>query len=156
MSKKEKQPLLNPNTKRKLVRLLLRSVSFFPAGPELYYLLREIRRSKDDFEQQVNEAMEALQRSSQLVSQLEEGLKERSQKLVGLREEYERYSELAQMEEKKAEALLNQLEATLGKERSRERLFGVLLNAAVGLLFFIAGAIFSEPLRSWVSTLLGG
>lgn len=148
MSLKEK--LSSSTVKRKLWRLLLRSLPFPIPGPELYDLLSEIRKSRNDLDQQISEAMESLQRSSELLTQLEEGLKDRSQRLIEVRKEYERYSELAEIEEKKVEALVQQLEITLGKERNKERLYGIFLNLIVGLIFFIAGAIFSTPLQNWL------
>lgn len=146
----EKRKLLSPNVKRRLWRLLLRSlpIPLIP-GPELYDLLQDLRKSRSDLDQQVSEAIESLGRSSQLVSQLEEGLRERSHKLTELRKEYERYSELAEIEEKKVEALIQQLEITLGKERGRERWFAIILNFLIGLIFFIAGALLSSPLQKW-------
>lgn len=103
----EKRELLSPTVRRRLWRLVLRSlpIPLIP-GPELYDLLLELRRSRSDLDEQVSEAIESLQRSLQLVSQLEEGLRQRSERLNQLREEYERYCKLAEIEEQKVEALI--------------------------------------------------
>jgi exonuclease VII small subunit len=139
----------------RLVRLLLRMlpVPFVPM-PELYDLVSDLRRSRVDLDRQVVEAIEALQRSSQLVSQLEDGLRERSDRLSQLREEYERLTKLAEIEEDKVEALIGQLELTLGRERGRERWFGIAVSMFSGLVFFLAGALLSDPLRGWANALL--
>ena len=132
----EKQELLSLSAKRKLWRLLLRSlpIPIIPS-PELYDLLIDIRRSRSDLDQQVEEAIESLQQSSQLVSQLEQGLHEHSEKLNQLRNEYNRYSQLAEIEGKKVEALVQQLEVTLGKERGKDRWFDIVLNLYLVLFF---------------------
>ncbi len=152
----EKRELLSPTVRRRLWRLVLRSlpIPLIP-GPELYDLLLELRQSRSDLDEQVSEAIESLQRSSQLVSQLEEGLRQRSERLNQLREEYERYSKLAEIEELKVEALIQQLEVTLGKERGRERWFEIAMNFFFGLVFFVAGALLSGLLQTWAKGIWG-
>ena len=103
----------------KMWRLLLRWVPFIPA-PEIYDLLRDVKRSQDDVDAQVTEAIESIQKTSTLVTRLEESLKERAGKLEQLQQEHERYAQLADMEAKKAQALLTQIEATLGKNAGKE------------------------------------
>ncbi|MGA8298264.1 MAG: hypothetical protein WB817_02220, partial [Terriglobales bacterium] len=72
---------LDQATKDRFLKLLLRSIPFFSAGPELYDVMVSLRRSQDDFERQVSEAVAALQNTSQLVSRLQHGVENRMEEL---------------------------------------------------------------------------
>lgn len=130
-------------------RILLRSIPFVP-GDELYDLVRDIKRSQDDIDVQVREAADSLRKSSQLVTTLEENLKERVRKLEDLRGEYARYSQLAQIEGEKAQPLLAEIERTIGKDQARERWISFGINIAAGLVLFVLGVWLSDPLKHWL------
>ena len=74
----------------KLWRLLLRAMPLVP-GPELFDLVSQITRSQKDIDAQVNEALESIQKTSTLVSQLEVSLKERSERLEKLQKQHDHY-----------------------------------------------------------------
>ena len=150
----EQPKLPNPQFRFRMFRLFLRSIPipFLPL-PELLDVVNALKRSRTDLDQQVTDAIESLHHSSELVSRLEDGLKERSIRLDKLREEHERYSRLAEIEEKKVEALVQQLEITLGKGRGRERLIALGLNFIVGLLFFVAGILLSGSIQAWLKSI---
>jgi hypothetical protein len=143
---------IDRTTLDRLWRIMLRSVPLVP-GPEIYDLLLTIRKSQTDFDQQVTEAVEALRNTSQLVVTLQQGIEERMAKLRQLRQEHERYSELAQIEAKKAEVLLKQVEKTLGKEQRKERWIALSMHLAVGFLFFILGVAVGDWLKDWINHL---
>jgi hypothetical protein len=140
---------LDKKTKDRLWRVVLRIVPGLP-GPEIYDLLLHIRKSQTDFDQQVTEAVESLQKTSTLITTLENGVKERMQKLQHLRKEHDRYSELAQIEAKKAEALLSQVEATLGKGAAKERWIALAMHLGVGFVFFVVGVLLSDSFKAWI------
>lgn len=136
----------------KMWRLLLRWIPIIPA-PEIYDLLRDVKRSQDDVDSQVTEAIESIQKTSTLVTRLEESLKERAKKLELLQQEHERYSQFADIESKKAQALLTQIETTLGKNAGKECWFAFGINIAASLIIFILGVIFSDTLKNLWTTL---
>lgn len=146
--------LIDQGVKDKLLRIFLRSVPILP-GPELYDLLRAVKKSQGDVDAQVAEALESIKSTSELVARLESSLKERSEKLEALRKEHDRYSELAQIEAKKAEALLSQIETTLGRNVGRERWIAFLINIIAGLILFVLGVVLSDPLKDWLTKLWG-
>ncbi|MGB9198481.1 MAG: hypothetical protein WCB53_16290 [Terriglobales bacterium] len=146
---------LDQATKDRFLKLLLRSIPFFSAGPELYDVMVSLRRSQDDFERQVSEAVAALQNTSQLVSRLQHGVENRMEELKRLRQEHQTYSELAQIEAKKAEVLLRQVEITLGREQVKERWIAFAMHLGFGLLFFVLGVLVSDPFKAWVTGLWG-
>ena len=69
--------------------------------------------------------------------------------LEKLREEHEKYSQLAQIEAKKAEALLKQVEITLGREQKKERWVALAMHLSVGLIFFVLGVLASDSFKAW-------
>ena len=85
-----------------------------------------------------------------LIAELEDGLKDRVSKVERIREEYDRYSALAEIEEDKAKALVTQLELTVGKGKFRERAISLLLNITAGLIVFAFGVFASPYLREWL------
>lgn len=136
-------------TKESLWKLILRSIPFFSAGPELYDVMRNFRNSQNAFDQQVTEAVNALQNTSALVATLQQGVQDRMTKLEELQKEHEKYSQLAQIEANKAEALLKQVEYTLGKEQKKERWVALAMHLIFGLIFFVLGVLASEPFKAW-------
>jgi hypothetical protein len=140
-------------TKDRMLRAFLRSIPLFPAGPELYDLMISFRKSQNEFDQQVTEAVAALQNTSELVTRLQQGVDERMARLGQLRQEHQRYSELAEIEGKKAEALLSQVELTLGKGQAKERWIALAMHLGVGFLFFVLGVALSDSLKTWAAHL---
>ena len=137
---------------QRISRLMMRMVPFLPV-PEMDALFAYIRRSQTDFDRQVSEAVQALHNTSELVSTLQQRVEERMAKLQAVREDHERYSQLANIEAKKAEALLKQVGATLGKEQRKERWIALGMHLGVGFLFFMLGVIASDSFKAWVVSL---
>jgi len=116
--------------------------------------MRNFRNSQTDFDQQVTEAVNALQNTSALVTTLQQGVKDRMAKLEELKKEHEKYSQLAQIEAKTAEVFLMQIEDTLGKEQRKERWVALAMHLSVGLIFFVLGVLASEPFKAWFDSIL--
>jgi len=141
---------LNYATQDKVLRLLMRWIMPIVPLPEIFDLLRDIRRSQEDIDLQVEEAIVSIQKTSTLVSRLEESLKERAAKLEHLQNEHQRYSELAEIEASKAESLLREIEDTLGRNAGQERWIAFGINIGAGLILFVLGLFLSGPLqRLW-------
>jgi predicted nuclease with TOPRIM domain len=153
MSEKEKKPIIPPSTVKHIIRALLRSLPLVP-GPELYDIIEDLKRSRTSIDEKVQKAYDSLQETSRLIGELEESLKERTEKLNFLRQEYERYSKLAEVEEDKAKALIQQLELSLGKGRNRERWISLVINLIAGIFIFILGILLSPTIRTWIG--IGG
>jgi hypothetical protein len=137
---------IDRETQDKMLRLLLRWVPIVPA-PEIYDLLRDVRRSQEDVDTQVMEAIISIQKTSTLVTRLEESLKDRAAKLEHLQKEHQRYSELAKIEASKAKVVLKEVEAMLGKNVGRERWVSFAINIIAGAILFVLGLFLSDPLQ---------
>lgn len=131
------------------MRVFLRTIPLIP-GPELFDLVVGIKRSQTDFDKQVAEAVEALGNTSTLITTLQRSVEERMAKLQHLRNEHERYSELAQIEAGKAAALLKEVETTLGREQKKERWIALAMHLGVGFLFFVLGVAVSDSFKGWL------
>jgi len=134
----------------KVARLFLRTIPVLP-GPEIYDLLKDLQRSRDDLGRKVKRAASALEDAATLVAELEGELKTKVGQVEKLKAEYERYQQLATLEEDKAKALIEQLQQTLGAGRSRERWVALAINLVAGIIVFVLGVWLSP----WIRVLLG-
>ena len=142
---------LGPSTDwHKVARLFLSTIPLLP-GPEIYDLLKNLQRSRGELGQKVNQAASALENASALVAELEGELSTKVGQVEKLKAEYERYQQLATVEEGKAKALIDQLQQTFGAERSRERWITLAINLVAGIIVFVLGVWLSP----WIKTLLG-
>lgn len=116
------------------------------AGPSK--LLAKINRSQKNIDEQVEEAVRALSRSSELIGDLEGALKQRAKNLQEIKIEYDRVSTLASVSREQGEAIAAQLEKTLGRDRRKERLITFVINVIAGLVIFVAGVYTSDWVRS--------
>jgi hypothetical protein len=140
---------LDRKTRDSIWRLFFRSIPFFSVGPELFDVVRNIQNSQTAFDQQVTEAVNALQNTSALIATLQEGVTDRMVKLEELKKEHEKYSQLAQIEAKQAEVLINQVKDTLGAEQTKERWIALAMHLGAGVLFFVIGVLASDPFKAW-------
>jgi tetrahydromethanopterin S-methyltransferase subunit G len=116
-------------------------------GPEIIDLLLKVKRSQQDVDTQVSEAIVAIHKTSTLVADLETSLKEKAVQLEHLRQEHDRYSQLTEIEAKRAQALLTQIEATVGRRAGRERWISFGINIVAGLILFVFGIFLSDPFK---------
>ena len=107
----------------------------------------DISNRQRDFDTKVAQAVESLRNTSTLISELQSGV--RSWNNCG--KSHDRYSQLAQIEAKKAEALLKEVEKSLGKERKTERWVAFAMHLGFGLLFFVLGVVLSDPLKNLIT-----
>lgn len=130
-------------------RVVLRMLPILP-GPELYDLLKDLGKSRMDLNEKIAKAQAALTEASSLIRELESGMEGRVDKLNRLKEEYERYSKLAEVEEGKAQAIMQQIELAVGHNKGRERTIALLLNLLAGIIVFILGVIAGPALTKWL------
>ena len=150
MSNSEKQTLTGGSGRisKILLKILLRSLPLIPA-PELFYeLISELKISKKTMDSKIEEANESLKQTSRLIDEIEQILTERSKKLAVLREEVERYSKLAEVEESQARAIVYQLEKAVSKGHIKERWVSFIINIVAGLIIFFLGVFISPYLNN--------
>lgn len=128
-------------------RVLLNTFPLGNSASNILDLVSKVKSSQRDLDRQVEEAVEALTTSSELITNLELSLKERAQKLNELKEEYRRVSTLAELTQEQGDAVTKTLEQTLGKGQSRERWIALGINITVGLFIFVLGVFFSDWVR---------
>jgi predicted RNase H-like nuclease (RuvC/YqgF family) len=135
----------------KLLRALLDTIPFVTVSPEVYDIFEELRNSRKSLDRKVEQAAASLKETSNLISELEVDLKERSEKIKILRDEIERYSKIAEVEEDKAKVILQEVQTTLNKGKNIERWVALGINLIAGILIFILG-IFTGPILSkWLN-----
>ncbi len=80
------------------------------SGPELFDIVIELKEGKNTINAKIEEACKSLRDTSNLISEIEKDLNERTEKVRELKEIYEEYSKLTEIEEDKIQPLLNQFE----------------------------------------------
>lgn len=144
-----KKSLIRASTKKILMRALWRALPFPIPGPDLYDLINDLQKSRTSIDDKIDEASESLRKTSELINEIEEILNNHTQKLTTLRQEVERYSQLSEVEEEKAKAIVEQLELTLNKGKIQERWAGFGISIFAGLILFVFGVVFSPVLNQW-------
>jgi ABC-type multidrug transport system fused ATPase/permease subunit len=119
-------------------------------GPEIVNLIVDLKRSRTTIDEKIEKATQSLQEASLLIEDLEQSLTERAGKLNVLREEVEKYSQLAEVEENKANAIIQQLEVALNKGRNRERWVSLVINLIAGIIIFILGIFLGPSISKWL------
>ena len=133
-----------------LSRVLLRMLPILP-GPEIYDLLKDLSKSRTSLDRKISRAQASLTETSELIGELEAGLNERVTTLNRLKDEYEKYSNLAKVEEDKAHAIVQQIELAIGRTKGKERIIALALNLLAGVIVFVLGVV----LGPWLTKCLG-
>jgi len=133
---------------RNITRMILRTIPLIP-GPEIYDIFVDLKQGKKSINEKIEKAYISLKDTSELISDLENDLIERTEKVKDLKEKYEEYSKLTEIEEEKIQPLLNQLEKTVGKGKIAERIISFFINLTAGVLIFILGIWVSPKIKNW-------
>jgi hypothetical protein len=131
------------STERKITRAILRFFPILP-GPELYDIFVDLREGKKSIDIKIDKAYNSLKETSNLIQDLEKDLVERTEKIKELKEKYEDYAKLAQIEEDQIQPLLNQLDKAVGKGKIYERIVAFLINLVAGIILFVLG-VWASP-----------
>ena len=108
--------------------------------------MRYLERSRIATDQKIEDAYESLRETSLLISELEKGVRVNAEKLTSLQEQYRKYSELAKIQEEEASAVVRQL----GELGRRERLIGMFINIAIGIIIFLLGIVLGPLIKGWL------
>jgi len=120
---------------------------------EFSYLLEDLTENEKSFSRKIDQAYDSLQDTSHLIDRLETEPDSKIKNITRLKEEYERYSKLSQIEEIKARALMSQLEISLNKGKNSERLIAFFINIAAGTILFLSGIWASPHIKEFLGHL---
>jgi hypothetical protein len=149
-TRQEKLNMITRYTYRSLVKMFTPHVS-----QDFKYLLEDLTENEETFGRKIDQAYESLQETSHLVERLENELKTKMANVSRLKDEHQRYAALASIEQEKAKALLSQLDASLNKGKTSERVISFLINLAAGTILFVAGLAASPYVTKWLSIAVG-
>lgn len=136
-----------------LIQTLLRMIPLVPAN-EFKAVIDAIRKTETDIDKDVENAIGAIRKSSELVTSLEKKLTERSALLEKLKDEHKRLSELTNITKEQTAALSEALRETIGTASKNERVVSFLINLFAGVIVFLAGVLFGPILTRWFGGLL--
>jgi predicted RNase H-like nuclease (RuvC/YqgF family) len=114
------------------------------------YLLEDLSETEESFARKIDDAYESLRQTSDLIKRLEDELDQKIQGVERLRREYEQYSELAQVEKGKAQALIKEIDSSLNRNKTREHLVAFGISLLAGLVIFVIGVVVGPSLRGWL------
>jgi hypothetical protein len=120
------------------------------ASKEFLYLLEDLRENEESFARKIDQAHQSLQTTSDLVGRLEIELKTKVERLTVLKEDHKRYSKLAQIEEDKSRAVIEQLEKSINKGKVPERFVSFIINLVAGVILFVLGFVANPYLTTWL------
>jgi predicted RNase H-like nuclease (RuvC/YqgF family) len=116
---------------------------------EFEYLLEDLTENEESFGRKIDQAYNSLQDTSRLVERLESKLKMKIESVEKLKVELERYSQLAELEKPKVAALISQLDLTVNKGKTKERVYNFLISIVAGLCLFVFGVWASPFVKPW-------
>jgi hypothetical protein len=138
--------------KEALIQTLLRMIPLVPAN-ELKAVVEAIRRTETDIDKDVEGAIEAIRKSSDLVVSLERKLTERTALLEKLKTEHSRLTELSSITKAQTAALSEALRETIGSSTRKERVVSLLINLFAGVIVFVVGVLFGPGLTRWLGSI---
>lgn len=138
--------ILSKHLSRILVGMVAPSLSSY----EIYDLIKDLSKSRTDLDEKITRAQSSLSETSELIAELESDLNNRVAKLERLKQEYDKYSKLAEVEEEKASAIILQIESAIGGSRGKERMIALAINLLAGVIVFVLGVILGPALTRWL------
>ena len=107
--------------------------------------LLSLLRKQEPYSAAVAEASSSLERADSLVDSLQTQIAARNQELEQLMADYETYRTLAAAKQEEAQAFLDELNKQLRQSSHRERIWAVIINVIIALVFFVGG-LFLSPI----------
>ncbi len=129
-------------------RVLLGTLPFYTTLNELTKVLE---KNRTDLDLKIELAHTSLEHTSSVLKELEETLTKNTEALTKLKSDYERFSVLTEIEEKKAQALLSEVTKTVNQGKTKERLIAVLISLITGLIIFVLGIWLGPIITDWLN-----
>lgn len=117
------------------------SVPYSDLTVTLKKITKEVHQNRYSLEEKIQEANKALLQTSKVIQELEQELQKNVTNLNIAKEEYEKFSQLAQLKEGEAKAVATQIASSLDSGKWNERWFNIAVGFGFGLFFFILGII---------------
>ncbi|OAB45257.1 hypothetical protein [Paenibacillus glacialis] len=137
----------------KMDMLLPGGLGLGPKMPDEMYkrLAKEFFNRDVELENKIEKAIDSIQKSSTLLSELEGILNEKSKKLQEIKLEIEKqtkmseeYQKLVEINRFGAEPILNSIKSTVNEGKSSERVINIVISMVSGALFFILGIFWKD------------
>ncbi|MCW5205318.1 hypothetical protein VU08_00060 [Desulfobulbus sp. F5] len=138
---------------KKVAEAALRLSTFTSSSAVIDFvkIFDELKESRESLDIKVERAVNSLKEASGLISELEVDLKERSGKIKILKDEIDRYSKIAEVEEDKAKVILTEIQTSLDRGKKAERWIALGINLAAGILIFALGIFAGPMLSKWLN-----
>lgn len=110
-----------------------------PIIPGIATYFTEIKISEAQIEDKIFNVLSSLQDTSELINELENDIKKRTKNVIKLKEEFDHYSKLNEIEQEKIQPLVKELDKAIAKNNKYEWLKGLSINLIAGLILILIG-----------------
>lgn len=126
-------------TKDTILRILRLSLKQTPLAFFAVDVFDELNKSNNITNEKIDKAFNSLKETSILLEELQKDLTERTEMVSKLKNDYEHYSKLSEIEKENIKPILLELSKTVNKGKGRERWISFAINIIAGILLFILG-----------------
>jgi len=116
-----------------------------PIIPGIATYITEIKRSGEEIEDKISKVLSSLKDTSDLINELQDDIKTRTENVVKLKEEFDHYSKLTEIEQEKIQPLIKELDKAIAKSNKNEWVKGLAINLIAGLILLLVG-YFANPI----------
>jgi len=134
-----------------LSRLLRLSLKYTPISSIAVDIFDELKKSNNLTNEKIDKAYQSLKDTSTLIDDLQKDLIEKTEMVSKLKEDYEHYSKLSEIEKENIKPILIELSKTVDKGKGRERWISFAINIIAGILLFILGVWLSPKITKRLS-----
>jgi hypothetical protein len=120
-----------------------------PIFPGIKAVITDLKQSSEDIDKKIEKVLNSLKETSDLVTELQDDIEERTTKVVELKKQFDHYSKLAEIEEAKVKPLIDELEKAIGKNKKFDLWLSFAINLAAGILIFFLGFFANPLIEKW-------
>lgn len=99
--------IITSHVGKHFLNVFVRSIPLLP-GSELLAIIEDLKRSRSSIDEKINKAYESLKSTSQLIQELEQDMEGRTQQIMRLKTEYEKYAQVAAINEEEAGQMIQE------------------------------------------------
>lgn len=130
--------IITSHVGKHFLKAFVRTIPLIP-GPELLAIVEDLKRSRSSIDEKINKAYESLKYTSQLIQELEQDMEGRTQQIMRLKEEYEKYSQVAATNEENAGQIIQEFAPGTAVPARPNPWVKRLLFTGLGIVLFALG-----------------
>ncbi|WP_315922075.1 hypothetical protein [Mesorhizobium sp. SP-1A] len=110
-------------------------------------VIQDAKARQRGLDNQIEDAVNSLIKSAQIIDDLNKSLNTKKEQLKSVQSEYHETLRLISITDEQKGAIAGALEKAVNKDRNKERIIAAIISFGVGLVFYVAGVVTSDPVR---------